>query len=628
MQYIYMYRSEVDRPVTKPLKLVLKVAQPSDSLSDNYSSPAHDEKKHKHKKKKKKKSSDKEKYKDKDESRKRKAESPILEEYDSQESPVVKKQQLEIDEPETKMEVDDSDTKSESRFSMTQENDGALLKVCLQYLQKTIQGKDTHGFFAFPVTDAIAPGYSSIIHHPMDFSAMQAKIENEEYRSVGEYKKDFVLMCNNAMTYNRPETIYYKEAKRLLFIGVKQLSKEKLLHMKKSMSFLANLSLEEMGLDEIDKSAEVVNMINEEEQRQKELQKKKEKQNKSLGRFEAVPDNLSPEEILAQAQAAAKEAKEELTLRQPKTDFAFLRKREDGSTTLNILNPDNDGKVSETEKVVNIGTLIGKLTSGTGTLAAYKEDKRNKVTPINYLNYGPFSSYAPTYDSSFSTLSKSESDLLLATYGDETGAQYATSVMDFVDTSGDYAVKMVNNLLDILTKCEHSKTQRILEAKRKEEEQQRIQDAKEKESINSVVAEHTAVDTSIVKEESEMDKIQQKLDHTASLITTLHDKQKERLSAKLPSHLAHIPGPTEKEAELAEKVTQELTALAKAAAPQEIVSMNSVRKAMGITLVPVSPSSTQPADDSNTEADVNNQSMNSDVSEIDNEFQEFLQSAS
>ena len=41
------------------------------------------------------------------------------------------------------------------------------------------------------------------------------------------------------------------------------------------------------------------------------------------------------------------------------------------------------------------------------------------------MNYGPFSSYAPTYDSSFATLSKEESDLLLSTYGDETGIQYA-----------------------------------------------------------------------------------------------------------------------------------------------------------------------------------------------------------
>ena len=38
-----------------------------------------------------------------------------------------------------------------------------------------------------------------------------------------------------------------------------------------------------------------------------------------MGRFEAVPDNLSPEEILAQAKAAAKDAADMLTLREPKS---------------------------------------------------------------------------------------------------------------------------------------------------------------------------------------------------------------------------------------------------------------------------------------------------------------------
>lgn len=48
--------------------------------------------------------------------------------------------------------------------------------------------KDPHGFFAFPVTDAIAPGYSMIIKHPMDFGTMKEKIVANEYKSVTEFK--------------------------------------------------------------------------------------------------------------------------------------------------------------------------------------------------------------------------------------------------------------------------------------------------------------------------------------------------------------------------------------------------------------------------------------------------------
>jgi len=44
---------------------------------------------------------------------------------------------------------------------------------------------------------------------------------------------------------------------------------------------------------------------------------------------------------------------------------------------------------------------------------------------VDYLSYDVFSSYAPVYDSSSSNLSKEDSDLLLSTYYDEAGVQYA-----------------------------------------------------------------------------------------------------------------------------------------------------------------------------------------------------------
>lgn len=45
--------------------------------------------------------------------------------------------------------------------------------------------------------------------------------------------------------------------------------------------------------------------------------------------------------------------------------------------------------------------------------------------PVSYLSYGDYGSYGPTYDSTFSNLTKEESDLVYSTYGDETGVQYA-----------------------------------------------------------------------------------------------------------------------------------------------------------------------------------------------------------
>lgn len=60
--------------------------------------------------------------------------------------------------------------------------------------------KDTHGFFGFPVTESIAPGYFTVVSQPMDLSTMLTKIENNEYATVLEYKvassSVFNIVCN------------------------------------------------------------------------------------------------------------------------------------------------------------------------------------------------------------------------------------------------------------------------------------------------------------------------------------------------------------------------------------------------------------------------------------------------
>lgn len=38
---------------------------------------------------------------------------------------------------------------------------------------------------------------------------------------------------------------------------------------------------------------------------------------------------------------------------------------------------------------------------------------------VSYINYGPFTSYAPAYDSTFANIGKDDSDLIMASYGDE-----------------------------------------------------------------------------------------------------------------------------------------------------------------------------------------------------------------
>lgn len=45
------------------------------------------------------------------------------------------------------------------------------------------------------------------------------------------------------------------------------------------------------------------------------------------------------------------------------------------------------------------------------------------LSTVSYINYGPFTSYAPTYDSSFANLGKEDSDLILSSYGEESSLQ-------------------------------------------------------------------------------------------------------------------------------------------------------------------------------------------------------------
>ena len=43
--------------------------------------------------------------------------------------------------------------------------------------------------------------------------------------------------------------------------------------------------------------------------------------------------------------------------------------------------------VSDKERVVNLGELLGKINSGSGALIGLKEDKRNKINPGTVCQY-------------------------------------------------------------------------------------------------------------------------------------------------------------------------------------------------------------------------------------------------
>lgn len=56
-------------------------------------------------------------------------------------------------------------------------------------------------------------------------------------------------MCNNAMVYNHPDTIYYKAAKRLLHVGLKMMSPDKLKPLHSVLTYMGELTCDELGFD-------------------------------------------------------------------------------------------------------------------------------------------------------------------------------------------------------------------------------------------------------------------------------------------------------------------------------------------------------------------------------------------
>jgi len=562
----------------KPLKLVLNIKVGSGQGQDSEAVPPYsDERKHKHKKKKKKKSGREKTDYSEENSLKR----PL--EEDDDESEEDEDDEEEEQEKDDYNDVEDYSDGSaspnrrlrEPRSCSVRDDDKTILKMMLNYLLKNLQNKDVNGFFAFPVTDNIAPGYSLIIRNPMDFSTMAEKIESGDYINVMEFRKDFNLMCNNAMTYNRPDTIYYKEAKRLQHLGIRQLSKEKLLHLKKTQSFLTSISLRDLGFDE---SGQIVERSAappiEQPIAKVKLEQRLEPEPVMRNCGGATEEEASPAEILAQATLQAEKARHALTTRRPKTDLGFLRQEDDGTTSMTILNPWNDGIVSSTQKVINLGDYMGRLKNGSGSLFKFKEDKRNNVCPETYLCYGPFSSHAPSYDSSFSSCSKEESDLLLSTYEGEIGVQYAKSVQKFIENAGLSAVEMVDKLLDTLTDKKHSQSQQLQEEQKRREE---------KQAEKALQDEMIAIAEKAAEEAERRDPVQHKLNETAAYLSELSQTQNERLSQDPPANLNLLPQPSDKEADLAHKVTDNLMSMTKQVYPRDVVSTPAVRNAMGIS---------------------------------------------
>lgn len=589
-----------DEFTERPLKLVLKVAgnevtTGSPGLETVYDDHV-DYDKHKDKKKKKKKKDEKDKAsppvspveKKKKMTKKRKGPDPVDPDWDEH-SRTPAHSDVSQDKPLT------------PSLAKMSEKDQTPLQEALTQLIRQLQRKDPSAFFSFPVTDLIAPGYSLIIKKPMDFSTIKEKVKKEQYQSLEELKLDFRVMCENAMIYNKPETIYYKAAKKLLHSGMKILSKERLDSLKQSIEFMSSLQRStghsaEDGENEGRTSdpAKVKSSV---------MDTSDNSQSPRVGSKDPSRDSKDDarksqaEKDLEEIKKIIEESGGKLSSRSLQCELEFERRTSDGLTTLGILNPADLSAGDPGYCPVKLGMMGGRLQTGINTLQGFKEDKRNMVTPVAYMNYGPFTSYAPTYDSSFANISKEDSDLIYSSYGEDSSQPESESIADYLAKSEEHMSRLADNVLDALTSGEHSKQLKETETDNLPTEEP-AEKADTTDDAEVVASEPSSADSvtpltsvglisdllpeSFDSEEAEH--FQQKLDETTLLLRELQKVQKERLSAKQPPNIICLLAPTAKELQLAEKVTGNLAQLTSQVTPADVCSVYGIRKAMGVSL--------------------------------------------
>ncbi|XP_077125633.1 bromodomain-containing protein 9 isoform X5 [Ranitomeya variabilis] len=537
----------VGKPSEKPLKLVLKVggSEVTELSGSGHDSSYYDDRsdheqreRHKEKKKKKKKKSEKEKDKhvDDEERRRRKEEKKRKREKEHCDSD----EETEYFEPEKKLEVE-TPTDRPVRACRTHpaENESTPIQQLLEYFLRQLQRKDPHGFFAFPVTDQIAPGYFMIIKHPMDFSTMKEKITANEYKSITEFKADFKLMCDNAMTYNRPETVYYKLAKKLLHTGFKMMSKAAILGDEDT---IVEEPLPEVALPapvEITKkskkpSKEVIRVIEDDQSCIFEPE----------GNACSLTDSTAEEHVLALVEHAADEARDKVNRYYPNCKIGYLKKNMDTNLIYTVVNSDPDAEEEETH-LVDLSSLSSKLLP-TFTTLGFKDDRRHKVTFLNSTS----TALSLQNNTLFTDLKPDEMDLMYAAYGDDTGIQCALSLQEFVKDCGGYAKKMVNELLDQITEGDHSKILYQLKqiGQSVGDGSNSVLDFMSMKSYSDVSLEMSMLNSlGKAKKELDHDDGHLNLDDAAKLLHDFHDVHNDRVGSRPSSNISSLSNNSERD---------------------------------------------------------------------------------
>jgi hypothetical protein len=63
-----------------------------------------------------------------------------------------------------------------------------------------LKGVEEFDLFESPMAEKVAPNYSTIIKHPIDFKTMELKLE--KYEDYSEFRRDLQRISNNCRLHN------------------------------------------------------------------------------------------------------------------------------------------------------------------------------------------------------------------------------------------------------------------------------------------------------------------------------------------------------------------------------------------------------------------------------------------
>ncbi|CDW57872.1 protein swsn isoform [Trichuris trichiura] len=268
------------------------------------------------------------------------------------------------------------------------------LQLLLDFYVRVFLKKDPDCYFTKPFSE----NDCKTIVNQTDFAAIQNKIAQDHYKTLIELKSDLELVVSNVLKLNDFSTEYRVAARKFTLVIDYMFSKEKMLSLQRALPGMHRVTAEQLGFSETPKQLHC-------------LRKGK------TNRCPLVVDDLTDEEVLCQAQTVSELAADLASSRAELTCPKLVPNRR---TTLKMLTPnkiyrrdDNIGSSgsAKLKRPVLLSDIVGQLKEGNPGLLASCAEPRKEI-PVTYLNYGPLSSFAPSYDSTWATLPKRETDFI------------------------------------------------------------------------------------------------------------------------------------------------------------------------------------------------------------------------